>query len=152
MASKTTDPKAVDPDRLIMLYGTLRDPELRRELGLAPRLRRLGRCRLQGIMHNLGAYPALAEGKGVVHGELFEVLERDAFAVMDSFEEFDAKNPKLSAYLRVRVQLTDPDLECWVYRYNRPLRGVPRVLGGDWLKHRGLHRHTPPRAPLPRPL
>ncbi len=152
MAGGTINGAKVDSDRLIALYGTLRDAELRRELGLTPRLRRLGRCRLQGIMHNLGPYPALVEGKGVVHAELFEVLDRDAFPIMDAFEEYDPKRPKLSSYLRVRVRLAVPDLECWVYRYNRPLRGVPRVLGGDWIKHRGLYRHTPARAPLPRPL
>jgi gamma-glutamylcyclotransferase (GGCT)/AIG2-like uncharacterized protein YtfP len=148
MASATTNWATIDTDRLVTLYGTLRNADLRRELGLAPRLRRLGRCRLQGILYNLGSYPALAEGKGVVHGEVFEVLYRDAFAIMDKFEEYDPKKPKLSAYLRVRVTLTVPDLVCWIYRYNRSLRGVPRVLGGDWVKHRGLRRHPP----LPRPL
>lgn len=139
---------AVDAERLIMMYGTLRDEELRRRLGLAGRVRKLGRCRLQGIMHNLGPYPALADGKGIVHGELFEVIDRTIIPVIDAFEEYDPKRPHLSAYLRVRVRLLEPDVECWVYRYNRPLRGVPRVLGGDWLKHRGLQR----REPLPRPL
>jgi gamma-glutamylcyclotransferase (GGCT)/AIG2-like uncharacterized protein YtfP len=123
-------------DRLIMLYGTLRDEALRRELGIEGRMRRIGRCRLAGILYNLGPYPALSEGKGMVHGELFEVTDPAAFGAMDAFEEYDPVRPKLSAYLRVRVRLTDPDLECWVYRYNRPLRGVPRVPGGDWLKHR----------------
>lgn len=127
---------AAGADRLIMLYGTLRDADLRRELGLEGRMRRLGRCRLAGILYNLGPYPALGEGKGVVHGELFEVTDPAAFDAMDAFEECDPARPKLSAYLRVRVRLTDPDLDCWVYRYNRPLRGVPRVPGGDWLKHR----------------
>lgn len=152
MASGMMNWAAIDTDRLIALYGTLRDAKLRRELGLTPRMRRLGRCRLQGVMHNLGSYPALAEGKGVVHGELFEVLDRDAFAIMDAFEEYDPKRPKHSAYLRVRVRLTVPDVECWVYRYNRSLRGVPRVLGGDWIKHRGLHHRLPPRLLLSRPL
>ena len=127
---------AAGPDRLIMLYGTLRREAVRRELGLLGRLRRIGRCRLAGILHDLGPYPALAEGEGVVHGELFEVIDPTAFAAMDAFEEYDPARPKLSTYIRVRVRLAEPDLECWVYRYNRSLRGVPRVPGGDWLKHR----------------
>ena len=139
---------APNPDRLIALYGTLRDANVRRELGLTGRVRRLGRCRLQGVMHDLGPYPALAEGKGVVHGELFEMLDGGVLAVMDAYETFDAARPKLSDYIRVRVRLTDPDLECWIYRYNRSLRGVPRVLGGDWVKHRGLRRHLPLPPPL----
>jgi gamma-glutamylcyclotransferase (GGCT)/AIG2-like uncharacterized protein YtfP len=127
---------AADADRLIMLYGTLRDPRLRRELGIEGRMRRIARCRLAGILYNLGPYPALGEGEGIVHGELFEVTDPTVFGAMDAFEEYDAARPKLSAYLRVRVRLADPVLECWVYRYNRTVRGVPRVPGGDWIKHR----------------
>jgi gamma-glutamylcyclotransferase (GGCT)/AIG2-like uncharacterized protein YtfP len=127
---------AADADRLIMFYGTLRDAALRRELGLEVRMRRLGRCRLAGILYNLGPYPALGEGKGIVHGELFEVTDPAAFGAMDTYEEYDPARPKFSTYLRVRVRLIDPALECWAYRYNRSVRSVPRVPGGDWLKHR----------------
>ena len=129
---------AAGADRLIAFYGTLRDTKLRRGLGLDGRIRRVGRCRIAGILYNLGPYPALGEGRGVVHGELFEVTDPSAFAAMDAFEEYDAARPKLSAYLRVRARLIEPDLECWVYRYNRTVRGVPRVPGGDWLKHRRM--------------
>lgn len=131
--------------RLIALYGTLRDPGVRRGLGLAGRMRRIGRCRLEGVLYDFGPYPALGEGKGVVHGELFEVTDPTAFGVMDAFEEYDPARPKLSAYVRARVRLIAPDLEWWAYRYNRPLRGAPRVPGGDWLKQR---RAPPPMKQL----
>jgi len=148
MYSGQVDPNTIDPDRLIALYGTLRDAELRRSLGLAGRVRRLGRFRLQGIMYDLGPYPALAPGKGVVHGELYELLDKGALAIMDDFEEYDAKRPKLSPYLRERWRLTDPDVECWVYVYNRPVRGLTRVLGGDWVARRKLRGPWHPATPL----
>ena len=44
---------AAGSDRLIMLYGTLRREAVRRELGLLGRLRRIGRCRLAGILHGI---------------------------------------------------------------------------------------------------
>ena len=146
MSTRKVDPKAIDADRLIGLYGTLRDAALRRSLGLAGRVRRLGRFRLEAIMYDLGPYPALGPGKGVVHGELYEVLDPGVFAIMDAFEEFDPARPKLSRYLRERWRLMDPDVECWVYRYNRPVRGLPRVLGGDWLARR-KRRSSPPERP-----
>jgi gamma-glutamylcyclotransferase (GGCT)/AIG2-like uncharacterized protein YtfP len=139
---------AVDEHRLIAFYGTLRDAALRRSLGLTGRVRRLGRCRIEGILYDLGPYPALGEGRRLVHAELFELLDSGVLAALDAFEEFDPGRPKLCAYVRERVQLIEPDRECWIYRYNRPLRGVPRVLGGDWLKHRGLRRHLPLTRPL----
>lgn len=148
MASGQIDPKTIDPDRLIALYGTLRDAELRRSLGLAGRVRRLGRFRLQGILYDLGPYPALAPGKGVVHGELYELMDKGALAVMDDYEEFDAARPKFSPYLRERWRLAVPDVECWVYVYNRPLRGLPRVLGGDWVARRKRRAPWRPDRPL----
>jgi gamma-glutamylcyclotransferase (GGCT)/AIG2-like uncharacterized protein YtfP len=141
MYSGQVDPKTIDPDRLIALYGTLRDAELQRSLGLAGRVRRLGRFRLQGIMYDLGPYPALAPGKGVVHGELYELMDKGVLLILDGYEEYDPSRLKLSAYLRERWRLADPDVECWVYVYNRPVRGLPRVLGGDWVARRK------PRAP-----
>jgi gamma-glutamylcyclotransferase (GGCT)/AIG2-like uncharacterized protein YtfP len=137
MSNANQDPKAIDPDRLIALYGSLRDEPLRRRLGLAGRIRRLGRFRLQGILYDLGPYPGLAPGKGVVHGELYELLDGGALAVMDAYEEYDPRRPpKVSTYRRERWTLTDPDVESWVYVYNRPVRGLTRVLGGDWLARR----------------
>lgn len=145
MAIAKNDPTAIDPDRLIALYGSLRDERLRRELGLAGRLRRLGRFRLDGILYDLGPYPALAPGKGVVHGELFEILDSRALPSMDAYEEFDpGRPPEFSVYRRERWRLAEPDLECWIYVYNRPVRSLPRVLGGDWLAQR--RRRLPRRV------
>jgi len=140
MNTTKDDLQALDPDRLIGLYGTLRDEEVRRSLGLAGKLRRIGRFRLQGILYDLGPYPALGPGKGVVHGELYEVLDSGAFPIMDAFEEFDPARPKISTYVRERWRLSVPEAECWVYRYNRPTRGLSRVLGGDWVARRKLRR------------
>jgi gamma-glutamylcyclotransferase (GGCT)/AIG2-like uncharacterized protein YtfP len=142
------DPAAIDPDRLIGLYGTLRDAELRRSLGLAGRVRRLGRFRLQGILYDLGPYPALGTGTGIVHGELYEVLDAGIFPILDKFEEFDPARPKLSTYLRERWRLMEPDVECWVYRYNKSVRGLPRVLGGDWLARRKRRASWSPENPF----
>lgn len=145
MSNVKNDPAAIDPDRLIALYGSLRDAEVRRQLGLAGRLRRLGRFRLEGILYDLGPYPALAPGKGVVHGELYEILDSGVLPTMDAYEAFDPARPaKFSVYLRERWRLADPNVDSWVYVYNRPVRGLPRVLGGDWLARR--RRRTPRRV------
>ncbi|MEM9685162.1 MAG: gamma-glutamylcyclotransferase family protein [Pseudomonadota bacterium] len=148
MSGPVIGARGLEAEQLIGLYGTLRDPEVRRSLGLAGRLRRLGRFRLQGILFDLGPYPALAPGDAVVHGELFEIVDRTAFAIMDDFEEFSPADPARSAYIREIWPMDDPDVRCWVYRYNRPVRGLPRVLGGDWLARRKRRRPRQPDAPI----
>ena len=135
----------IDAERLIALYGTLRYPDVRRSLGLSGQLRRVGRFRLRGILFDLGPYPALAPGDAVVHGELFEVADRSAFAIMDDFEDFDPADPARSVYVREIWTLSEPESRTWVYRYNRPVRGLPRVLGGDWLARR---KRRPPWRPV----
>jgi gamma-glutamylcyclotransferase (GGCT)/AIG2-like uncharacterized protein YtfP len=125
-----------DPDSLIALYGSLRSLAVRKRLGLAVWLRRAGPCRIGGLLYDLGDYPGLAPGDGIVRGELFEIRDQRALAAMDEFEDVVPGNPRVSLYLRERWRLIEPDVESWVYVYNSPVAGLPRVPGGDWLAAR----------------
>ena len=123
-------------DRLIALYGSLRDQRVQRQLGLQHRLRRLSACRIEGHLYDLGDYPGLVPGPGVVIGELYGVLDDHALAAMDAFEDFDSARPRNSLYLRTWRRLQRPAVDCWVYLYNGSVAGRPRVPGGDWLRYR----------------
>lgn len=70
---------------------------------------------------NLGAYPALALGAEVVHGELYAV-EPDTLTLLDEFEG--------EAYRRGDVLLEDGSV---AETYFLRVRGeFPRVPGGRW--------------------
>lgn len=103
------------------------------QFGLATAFRALGPCRIPGAIHDLGGYPGLVAGSGTVMGELFEVLDPSVIARLDSFEDYDPAAPGSSRYLRVRLRLLEPDVEAWIYVWNQPVDGCPRVDSGDWL-------------------
>lgn len=121
----------------LMLYGSLMRAagDLLERLGAARRLAYAGRCCVEGRLHDLGAYPALTPGNGLVHGELYRVLDPRVFEVLDPYEDFFPATPERSMYLRRALLLQNPPLSAWVYVYNLPTCARPRIGHGDWLRH-----------------
>lgn len=105
--------------------------------GLDTAFRPLRPCRIPGVIHDLGGYPGLVLGEGEVVGELFAVTDPAVIPQLDAFEDYDPDAPDNSRYLRVRIRLLSPDRQAWVYVWNRPVSGYPRVEGGDWLEWAG---------------
>lgn len=97
-------------------------------------MRRLCACRIDGHLYDLGDYPGLVPGRGVVAGELYGIVDDHALAIMDAFEDFDPDRPRASPYMRTWRRLHTPAIDCWLYLYNGSLLGKARVPGGDWLR------------------
>ncbi|MCH9807019.1 MAG: gamma-glutamylcyclotransferase [Alphaproteobacteria bacterium] len=131
---------AVGP--LLAVYGSLRRGESGfDELGLKDKLRFVSACQIRGKLYDLGEYPGLVLGDGVVEAELYELVDRQAIVILDEFECFDANNRADSEYIRECVQLIKPDIKAWVYVYNVERDGISidrssEVQRGDWLRHR----------------
>lgn len=122
-------------DPLLAVYGTLREGAATLEpLAMRAAMQRHGPCKLRGTLYDLGAYPGLVDGPGVVTGDVFVVSDPAIWAELDRYEEFDPDKLAGSEYDRVYVRLVEPALDAWVYRYIRPLGDAPVVAGGDWLK------------------
>lgn len=127
---------AADPEDgdLLALYGSL----LRGLGGMEPAgvnesLRYVGPCVLEGQLFDLGDYPGLRQGTGLVVGELHVVLDARAFLALDHFEGFDASRRRDSLYLRERVALIEPaETQAWVYFYNHVPDLDARIESGDW--------------------
>jgi gamma-glutamylcyclotransferase (GGCT)/AIG2-like uncharacterized protein YtfP len=92
-------------------------------------------CVLQGTLHDLVSYPALAPGTGRVVGELCALGGGDALAVLDAWEDYDPADEGASEYVRRRVRLLEPDVEAWTYMFNRPHVELPVIDDGDWVAH-----------------
>ena len=94
----------------IFVYGTLR-----RGFALHPELKKLGarylgKGRVTGTLFDLGEYPGLIRSGGNgsrVEGELYEIKSpSEQLPVLDKLEEFDAKRPGKSLFVRKRVTVT----------------------------------------------
>lgn len=121
----------------VAFYGTLMSAyDTLERIGARSALRLLGPCRIEGRIFDMGEWPSLALGGGVVQGEVFEVLDRCVFQIIDPFEEHYPADHQSSLYLRVQVRLLAPDLDAWVYVANRMPEDAPRILSGAWSTHR----------------
>ncbi|MBO0903556.1 gamma-glutamylcyclotransferase family protein [Jiella sonneratiae] len=134
-------------------YGTLMqgagDAATPRTEGL---VRRIGPCRLAGILRDHGSYPgyfpmpadARATGgdaarEGHVVAELHAVLRPEAFAVFDDWEGYDPRDEAGSLYVRRRIALVEPaGVHAWVY-VSQQSEDDPVLKDGDWRAHRRLN-------------
>jgi len=103
------------------------------EIGVSDRLRFVGPCRIEGQLFDLGAYPGLREGLGIVTGEVFALIDPEVIEVLDRFEDFFPDEPRESHYLRKRIRLIEPQpMTTWVYLYNHEPPPDRRIEDGDW--------------------
>jgi gamma-glutamylcyclotransferase (GGCT)/AIG2-like uncharacterized protein YtfP len=120
----------------IAFYGTLRRGQPGHlSLGLADRLRFAGACKIRGVLIDLGSYPGLSEGDGIVVGELYAIGDGSVLADLDRFEEYDPAHPEASLFLRKEVVLIEPAVPVFVYYLNDDMaadrsRTIP---SGDWM-------------------
>jgi gamma-glutamylcyclotransferase (GGCT)/AIG2-like uncharacterized protein YtfP len=118
----------------VAVYGSLRKyGGIGDEPDLSRRLKPAGTAVIEGKLVDLGDYPGLIPGAGKVQAELLEVVDREAFRIMDRHERYDPTDVQGSLYLRRAVRLLQPSADAWVYVYNRETGDAPEVPGGDWI-------------------
>jgi len=127
-----------------------RPGDLLDRLGAGAGLRRVGPCRVPGILFDLGPYPALRPARSAadqVRGELHAILDPAVLAVLDAFEGFDPADPAGSDYLRASLRVIEPTVPAaWVYVFNREPDPARRIASGDWRAHlaeRAASAHDP---------
>lgn len=124
----------------LFVYGTLQPGLAPAKVAhLAAKLRPVGKGYVRGALYDLGGYPGAVpdpRADSIVAGTVMELPEDTGLLRrLDTYEGFHPESPETSEYIRMRqtVELDDGrTLECWFYRYNRQLRGAPRVEGGLW--------------------
>jgi gamma-glutamylcyclotransferase (GGCT)/AIG2-like uncharacterized protein YtfP len=123
----------------IFVYGTLLRGVPSAMAGyLEARGRYLGEAALLGYLLDLGSYPGLVyvpEGAAQVYGQVFALNDpAGTLAELDRYEGIDPQAPEAGEYRRAAlpVLLEGAVAECWVYLYNYPPAGLPRIPGGDY--------------------
>lgn len=131
-------PKMTD---LVFFYGTLMSgfKRLGRD-GLDQVLEPKGRAWINGVLFDLGIYPAAIPAHDTrVWGEVHQMLDADAVLnSLDEIEGYSADEPDVSLYNRVETTVTFDDGHvaiAWVYFYNAPLGRAERIESGDYLEH-----------------
>ena len=100
-----------------------------------------GSCWIPGVLYDLGPYPALVPGAGQVLGELYEVADPGLFEELDWFESYDRGRETEPEYVRCLIPLIEPEVEAWVYMYDRDPGDSTRIESGDWRGHLAERLH-----------
>ncbi|MCB2228598.1 MAG: gamma-glutamylcyclotransferase [Desulfarculaceae bacterium] len=120
----------------IFVYGTLMRPfPAQARLGVEHMLEYIGPDAVSGLLYDLGAYPGLKPGPGLVQGQVFRILNTQVVDILDGFEVCLPGCPSESEYLRELYPLAGGGGQAWVYVFNRPVDGLTLIPGGDWAAH-----------------
>ncbi|MDH5753240.1 MAG: gamma-glutamylcyclotransferase [Deltaproteobacteria bacterium] len=135
--------------QLLFCYGTLRrgtGHEL--SLLLERREKYLGRARFEGVLYDMGSYPAALSVAGSHPGILGDVYALyhpgEVLDIMDRYEGCTENDIRPHEYRRekhaVRMEPGGPATgvaRAWVYVLNRDPGTAPRIEGGDYLSYLG---------------
>lgn len=119
----------------LFIYGTLM-PGLR----LAHEMQgaeALGPAQVPGRLVDVGRYPGLVHGAGVVLGELYRVDEARLIR-LDQVEDMVPGNRAASQYWREQVPVLQGALagsRVWTYVYNLPTEGLTPIPHGDYRRY-----------------
>lgn len=92
------------------VYGTLKRGQANFAL-LAAHAESVDSAVAHGILYDLGAFPALIEGDGDVHGDIVrmaEVSDRHIVPHLDALEGFDPSDPSRSLFVRRPILVSTP--------------------------------------------
>lgn len=139
---------------LLFVYGTLRPPRLDTPAAdvrfypqIAQGIQRHVPATLTGAaLYDMGPYPALVSGDGVVVGDLLQI-DAATLAMADRIEG----HPLFYRRGQVTVQTGEGEATAWVYWAPPGLTtGKPRIANGDWLRrHEAPARIEPTRPTAP---
>jgi gamma-glutamylcyclotransferase (GGCT)/AIG2-like uncharacterized protein YtfP len=118
----------------ILVYGSLRKNfPLHRNM-VEGGAQFIGEARLPGFdLHAVTWYPGIVKNpsntEGVV-GELYTIPNENFIKTLDLVEGYSERDPERSLFRREEVEIEGEPT--YVYTYNCPLRGAPKVASGDW--------------------
>jgi len=125
------------PD-LLFVYGTLR-PALAvgRPRQLVGDLELVATATVAGVLHDLGHYPGLVAGRGVVRGDLVRLDDDARLVALDAYEGCGPDQPLFRREITKARLPGGEEVSAWVYVYARPVGSAPAVRDGDYAAHRG---------------
>lgn len=134
-------PRSKPEPEYLFVYGTLR-PGVGHAMNTV--LERygepVGRGKIAGFLYDVGRYPGAVKTAGArafVRGDVYRLRDADrALKALDRYEGWDQKKPRSGEFRRSRTVVAlsgGKTVRAWIYLYNRPTSGLPRIRSGDYL-------------------
>lgn len=109
------------------------------QLAIRDKVEYLSDCSFSAQLYDrvIRPYPFVLLGGGVVRGELYRILDPQAWIQLDRCEAYDSKDPENSLYLPKQIDLIEPKKssrmeKAWIYEWNRPLEESKLISTGFW--------------------
>jgi gamma-glutamylcyclotransferase (GGCT)/AIG2-like uncharacterized protein YtfP len=124
------------PD-LLFVYGTLRPAlSVGRPRELVGDLEVVAAATVAGRLYDLGVYPGMVAGNGVVHGDLLRVRDDDRLAAIDSYEECGGPDALFRREAVTAVRADGTHAAAWAYFYAQPVGSARVIAHGDYARDR----------------
>ena len=123
----------------VLVYGTLLTG-LNKIYGNIMDNAQLVGCALldKAILYDIGNYPGIKEGDGIVIGEIFEI-NNEILTELDYIEGYDKMNEDISLYLRKQKEVTllhnGEKMNVFAYFYRKSCTGKMQILHGDYRRY-----------------
>lgn len=119
------------------VYGTLlKGMQLYECLWRAPCI---GLAFTWGDLYDLGEYPGMIQGNGLVYGEVYKI-DNEILEGLDQIEGVFPGQEEYCLYLRKEITSTlmkdGKTIKAWAYFYNRNLSKATWIQHGDYRRHR----------------
>ena len=135
--------EAEKPD-LVFVYGTLRPGLAAATRHLVDDLEQVGSATVRGLLFDLGNYPGMIAGDGVVYGDLLRLGSPNRLSLLDEYEECGGPRPLFWRQRILARQATGEIVSAWTYLYARSITGAARIPEGDYATHlRELRPYKP---------
>lgn len=124
----------------LFVYGTLlRNVESPMHIVLAKQAEFVGEGRFNGMLYNVGSYPAAVRtdnAENMVYGEVYLMREpRKALALLDEYEGCNLETPLFRREKASVLLSYGEEVEAWIYLYNHSTEGLERIKSGSYLEY-----------------
>ncbi|HVS93866.1 MAG TPA: gamma-glutamylcyclotransferase family protein [Mucilaginibacter sp.] len=125
----------------LFVYGTLLDRSNKYGVYLKDNSTYYANGKVQGRLYDIGEYPGavLTSGEGeYVYGTILKLKDpEETLIVLDEYEGFGEDLLQPNEFIRVltRVETAAGFVDCWIYVYNLPIEGLPRIDSGKYPRY-----------------
>ncbi|MEO7214384.1 gamma-glutamylcyclotransferase family protein [Mucilaginibacter sp.] len=102
--------------------------------------------KIAGILYDIGEYPGLVidHNADYVFGSIYQIRNAEVLKEIDIYEGVGADEEHPNLYLRINhsFETAEGPIDAWVYIYNLPVKGFPRITSGDYKEY--LRQKNPP--------
>jgi gamma-glutamylcyclotransferase (GGCT)/AIG2-like uncharacterized protein YtfP len=126
-------------NKYLFVYGTLLDEDNPYAAFLKENGRFHQQGRFRGKLFNIGNYPgAIANPalESLVHGSIFAIDDpKSVLKELDDYEGFGDDFAQPNEFVRelVEIETESTILNCWIYLYNLPTRGLEQISSGKYI-------------------